>query len=155
VELSAFRPQGNALQHGGIQGALCVRLLEPFDPDGRSEVRRRDGPVRTHHLREGPAVRQGLHVSGEEGGGPQRRRDQTEAGSEDAEEAADRARLHAGGDQEEQEGAGHVRIVQPSARREYVEWVTEAKSDDTRGRRLETAVQWLAEGKIRNWKYVR
>jgi len=43
----------------------------------------------------------------------------------------------------------------PSARREYVEWVTEAKSDETRGRRLETAVQWLAEGKIRNWKYVR
>jgi hypothetical protein len=43
----------------------------------------------------------------------------------------------------------------PSARREYVEWVTEAKSDDTRARRLETTVQWLSEGKIRNWKYVR
>jgi hypothetical protein len=43
----------------------------------------------------------------------------------------------------------------PSARREYVEWVTEAKSDATRDRRLETTVQWLFEGKIRNWKYVR
>jgi uncharacterized protein YdeI (YjbR/CyaY-like superfamily) len=41
----------------------------------------------------------------------------------------------------------------PSARREYVEWITEAKSDDTRDRRLETAVQWMSEGKIRNWKY--
>jgi uncharacterized protein YdeI (YjbR/CyaY-like superfamily) len=43
----------------------------------------------------------------------------------------------------------------PSAQREYVEWVTEAKSDDTRGRRLETAVQWISEGKGRNWKYQR
>jgi uncharacterized protein YdeI (YjbR/CyaY-like superfamily) len=43
----------------------------------------------------------------------------------------------------------------PSARREYVEWVTEAKSDATRDRRLETTVQWLSEGKIRNWQYVR
>ncbi len=43
----------------------------------------------------------------------------------------------------------------PSHRREYVEWITEAKSDETRDRRLETAVQWMAEGKGRNWKYVR
>jgi uncharacterized protein YdeI (YjbR/CyaY-like superfamily) len=41
-----------------------------------------------------------------------------------------------------------------SARREYVEWVTEAKTDATRDRRLETAVQWMAEGKERNWKYI-
>jgi uncharacterized protein YdeI (YjbR/CyaY-like superfamily) len=42
----------------------------------------------------------------------------------------------------------------PSAQREYVEWVTEAKTDATRDRRLETAVQWMAEGKERNWKYI-
>jgi uncharacterized protein YdeI (YjbR/CyaY-like superfamily) len=42
----------------------------------------------------------------------------------------------------------------PSHRREYVEWITGAKSEDTRARRLETAVQWMAEGKSRNWKYV-
>jgi uncharacterized protein YdeI (YjbR/CyaY-like superfamily) len=41
----------------------------------------------------------------------------------------------------------------PSARREYVEWVTEAKTAATRGRRLDTAVQWMAEGKGRHWKY--
>lgn len=41
----------------------------------------------------------------------------------------------------------------PSHQREYVEWITEAKSDETRDRRLETAVQWMAEGKRRNWKY--
>lgn len=43
----------------------------------------------------------------------------------------------------------------PSAQREYVEWITEAKSDETRARRLETAIEWIAEGKSRNWKYQR
>ena len=43
----------------------------------------------------------------------------------------------------------------PSNKREYVEWVTEAKSEETRKRRLDTAIEWMAEGKIRNWKYVR
>jgi hypothetical protein len=33
--------------------------------------------------------------------------------------------------------------------------VTEAKTDATRQRRLDTAVAWLAQGKVRNWKYVR
>jgi uncharacterized protein YdeI (YjbR/CyaY-like superfamily) len=42
----------------------------------------------------------------------------------------------------------------PSHRREYVAWVTEAKGEDTRKRRLDTAVEWMAEGKPRNWKYV-
>lgn len=43
----------------------------------------------------------------------------------------------------------------PSHRNEYVEWVTEARADETRQRRLETALAWMAEGKVRNWKYVR
>jgi len=42
-----------------------------------------------------------------------------------------------------------------SCRKEYVEWVGEAKTDATRSRRLETAVAWMAEGKSRNWKYER
>jgi uncharacterized protein YdeI (YjbR/CyaY-like superfamily) len=41
----------------------------------------------------------------------------------------------------------------PSKRKEYVEWITEAKSDATRSKRLGTAVEWIAEGKARNWKY--
>ena len=41
----------------------------------------------------------------------------------------------------------------PSQRREYVEWITEAKTDATRQKRMTTAVEWLAEGKSRNWKY--
>jgi uncharacterized protein YdeI (YjbR/CyaY-like superfamily) len=40
-------------------------------------------------------------------------------------------------------------------RREYVEWITEAKRDETRQKRLQQAVEWMAEGKRRNWKYER
>jgi hypothetical protein len=43
----------------------------------------------------------------------------------------------------------------PSHKREYVEWVTDAKTDDTRDRRLSTAVAWMSEGRSRNWKYER
>lgn len=43
----------------------------------------------------------------------------------------------------------------PSHRREYVEWITEAKRAETRARRVAQTVEWLAEGKSRNWKYER
>jgi uncharacterized protein YdeI (YjbR/CyaY-like superfamily) len=42
----------------------------------------------------------------------------------------------------------------PSHKREYVEWVTEAKTEDTRNRRLTQAVEWMSQGKPRNWKYM-
>ena len=41
----------------------------------------------------------------------------------------------------------------PSKRREYLEWVTEAKREETRKERLATSIKWLAEGKSRHWKY--
>jgi uncharacterized protein YdeI (YjbR/CyaY-like superfamily) len=40
-----------------------------------------------------------------------------------------------------------------SHRREYVEWIVDAKRDETRQRRVLKTVEWLAEGKTRNWKY--
>ena len=40
-------------------------------------------------------------------------------------------------------------------KKEYVEWVEDAKTDATRQKRLDTAIDWMAEGKIRNWKYVK
>ena len=43
----------------------------------------------------------------------------------------------------------------PSHRREYVEWIADAKRAETRERRVATALEWLAEGKSRNWKYER
>ena len=42
----------------------------------------------------------------------------------------------------------------PSHRREYIEWLTEAKRDETRQKRLATTLEWLAAGKPRNWKYM-
>lgn len=41
----------------------------------------------------------------------------------------------------------------PSQKREYVEWITDAKTDTTRAKRLQTALEWIADGKTRNWKY--
>jgi uncharacterized protein YdeI (YjbR/CyaY-like superfamily) len=41
----------------------------------------------------------------------------------------------------------------PSQQREYADWVADAKRDETRAKRLAQSVEWLAEGKRRNWKY--
>lgn len=41
----------------------------------------------------------------------------------------------------------------PSHRREYVQWIAEAKAEATRDRRIAQAIEWLGEGKKRNWKY--
>ncbi|WP_445146464.1 YdeI/OmpD-associated family protein [Dyella sp. Tek66A03] len=41
----------------------------------------------------------------------------------------------------------------PGAQREYVEWIGEAKTEATRQKRIATTLEWLAEGKRRNWKY--
>lgn len=41
----------------------------------------------------------------------------------------------------------------PGHRREYLEWITGAKREETRARRLATAIEWLAEGRRRNWRY--
>jgi len=43
----------------------------------------------------------------------------------------------------------------PSQKREYVEWITESKREETRERRLKQAVEWMSQGKTRNWKYAR
>ncbi len=43
----------------------------------------------------------------------------------------------------------------PSNRRDYIEWITEARQDETRLKRLTTAIEWMAEGKPRNWKYMK
>ena len=41
----------------------------------------------------------------------------------------------------------------PSQRREYIEWINEAKTEETLNKRIETTVEWSAEGKSRHWKY--
>ena len=41
----------------------------------------------------------------------------------------------------------------PSARRDYLEWIADAKQEATRRKRIATAIEWLSEGKRRHWKY--
>jgi hypothetical protein len=53
------------------------------------------------------------------------------------------------------EVAARFEAMSPSARRDYAEWIAEAKRDDTRAKRLATALEWIDEGKSRNWKYER
>ncbi len=42
-----------------------------------------------------------------------------------------------------------------SKKYEYIEWITEAKTDATRDARIKTSIEWLMEGKSRNWKYIK
>ena len=41
----------------------------------------------------------------------------------------------------------------PSAQRDYLDWIGEAKQDSTRANRIASAIEWLAEGKRRHWRY--
>ncbi len=41
----------------------------------------------------------------------------------------------------------------PSHRKEYLQWITEAKREETRNSRMAQAIEWMAEGKNRHWKY--
>jgi uncharacterized protein YdeI (YjbR/CyaY-like superfamily) len=56
--------------------------------------------------------------------------------------------------QKNKKAAATFAAFSPSHKREYVEWVTDAKTEDTRNRRLAQAVEWMAAGKPRNWKYM-
>lgn len=49
--------------------------------------------------------------------------------------------------------AAAFEALSPSCKREYIEWIVEARREETRGRRIATAVAWIGEGKQRNWKY--
>lgn len=51
--------------------------------------------------------------------------------------------------------ARHFVGFAPSQQREYHEWITTAKRDATRAQRIASAVEWIAEGKHRHWKYER
>ena len=43
----------------------------------------------------------------------------------------------------------------PSHRKEYIQWITEAKTEETQQKRVKTTIEWVAEGKQRNWKYMK
>ena len=47
----------------------------------------------------------------------------------------------------------HFTAFTPGKRRDYLEWIIEAKTEETRTRRIVTTIEWVSEGKSRNWKY--
>ena len=59
----------------------------------------------------------------------------------------------AGALKKNRKAARHFGEFSPSARREYVNWLVEAKRPETRASRLTTAIEWISEGKQRHWKY--
>ena len=53
----------------------------------------------------------------------------------------------------DKEAFNHFQKFTYSQKKDYVEWITEAKTESTKDRRIATAVDWIHEGKGRNWKY--
>ena len=51
------------------------------------------------------------------------------------------------------EAARNFAALAPGQQREYVAWIDEARREETRDKRIAQAVEWIAEGKLRNWKY--
>ena len=51
------------------------------------------------------------------------------------------------------EAAKKFEAMTPGCRREYCQWIAEAKREETREKRVATALEWIVEGKSRNWKY--
>ena len=47
----------------------------------------------------------------------------------------------------------HFDAFAPSHRREYVDWINDAKRDETRAQRIATAIEWIGQGKTHNWRY--
>jgi len=47
----------------------------------------------------------------------------------------------------------HFEKFSPSQKKEYLSWFEEAKTEATRAKRIATALEWISEGKTRNWKY--
>lgn len=56
--------------------------------------------------------------------------------------------------QRDKAAAAAFKAFAPGQQRDYCEWIAEAKREDTRQRRLDQAIEWIAEGKPRNWKYM-
>lgn len=44
-------------------------------------------------------------------------------------------------------------VFSPSCKREYIDWIVDAKTEATREKRMNQAIEWMSEGKKRNWKY--
>lgn len=55
--------------------------------------------------------------------------------------------------QKNKQALTHFEAFSPSMKKEYLTWITEAKTEATRNKRMATALEWISEGKARHWKY--
>ena len=55
--------------------------------------------------------------------------------------------------QRSKKAAAAFAAFSPSCKREYIDWIADAKRLETRDKRIATALEWIAQGKQRNWKY--
>ena len=97
----------------------------------------------------------GVEGADPQGGGAQRIRRQIATRSEaHAEGAAHGARADlAAALRRNRVAHANFDAMSPSHRREYIEWLVDAKRDETRRKRLATAIEWIGEGKSKEWKY--
>jgi len=148
-----------AVQHGGIQAALLVRFLEGepadvewhplgFGADGQlshitsmTELPKRGALVTL--VKQAAKLNAG-GVTGSVMSGPRTPRSSLPV-------PADLKRALSGNTK----AGATFENFPPSHQREYVEWIIEAKREETRARRVALAVEWLSEGKSRNWKYMK
>jgi uncharacterized protein len=117
--------------------------------------------IRALHI--GELERQGIHTLAQFAGEPAPLRQKPERGNEETfTKAHGQARIQLAG---RKAGRARHELLPPqpgtfgsfgfSKKRDYVEWLVEARSEESRNKRLATALELLAEGKERNWKYAR
>jgi hypothetical protein len=147
-------PRRHHVNHGRLQAARQLPLLAVQRGVGR-ELRRRHGPVWQAHVRQRPAVRHVTEDVSAQGDGAQRSQRQA-----DAAQAGLATGTHLPDDltallaQKEHIAARKTCAgFGPGAKREYMDWISEAKTDATRQERIAITLEYLNEGKQRNWKY--
>ena len=159
TELDTRVHGGNAVQYGLVQGTLRLRLLERL-ADRRERRRRRsrrrwgssDGSRKLSDLPSKKVltgyIKQAMKLNEDGVKSPTRSKPKGDPGNSSSPttwRAPSRPTARP---------LATFEKFNPSHKREYVDWINEAKTQATRTRRLEQAIEWMAEGKPRNWKYM-
>jgi hypothetical protein len=154
MELSAFSLQRDAVQHGGVQGTLRIGILERgFDFRERG-VSRGDGHFgQLKSLADLPFekklmayIKKGMQLNEQGVKLPARARSKER---EPLVVPTDLKNALA----KNKKAQTSFEDFSYSHKKEYIQWITEAKRPETRAERVKTTVKWLSEGKSRNWKY--
>ena len=155
MAIPTFRLQRNDVQHGGVSEALCVRILESVaHPRRWQEGTGGDGHFgRIGNLLDLPGERTLIAYV------------RKAAALNDAGVTTSRAKPRsktplvvpddlAAALTRKAAARRTFESFSPSHKREYVDWITGAKREQTRKRRLQKAIEWMGEGKVQNWKYM-